>query len=405
MTLLPSNAGQSTSMDFAKVPEILIVDDTLPILKQLSDLLRARGYEPRPVSCGAVALELAIKSPPDLVLLDVDMPQMDGFEVCEAFKANPVLKDIPIIFLSGASATSDKMKAFQAGGADYVTKPFQFLEVEARVRTQLENRALRLNLESQVEMRTRQLKQAMQRLAVLDKAKNDFLAVISHELRTPLNGLFGITDLLMGECASNSTTENLRTLFNHSRRRILDLIGDALLLTQIEVQSDRFIQMPTALKSALGDAVVKCREFGKTYCVGINVAFCADRCMVAAESILLRKALEALLETAIKFAKAHSVVRVSISSSDEPPEVRVGIEAFGRAIPQDALPRFFDVLAIAEAMVPGGEVDLRPAAAERIIRLFDGSVTVENLDPAGIRFNIRLTRVQVNPPEVLGLAP
>ena len=103
--------------------DILVVDDTKANLKLLSDMLRGEGHRVRPVPSGTLALRAASVDPPDLILLDINMPEMDGYEVCRRLKADDDLKDIPVIFLSALSETEDKVKAFQSGGVDYVSKP------------------------------------------------------------------------------------------------------------------------------------------------------------------------------------------------------------------------------------------------------------------------------------------
>ena len=116
---------------------VLIVDDTPANLQLLAGLLRERGYKPRPVPNGKLALQAAAADPPDLVLLDINMPDMDGYAVCKRLKADPRLKDIPVIFISALTETLDKVRAFQVGGVDYVAKPFDAEEVGARVQTHL----------------------------------------------------------------------------------------------------------------------------------------------------------------------------------------------------------------------------------------------------------------------------
>ncbi len=118
-------------------PNILIVDDTVENLQVLGEMLRGEGYKVRPVPSGKLALAAAESDPPDLILLDIMMPEMDGYEVCRKLKQNETLARIPVIFLSALQETQDKIKAFNAGGLDYVTKPFQFEEVKARVSTHL----------------------------------------------------------------------------------------------------------------------------------------------------------------------------------------------------------------------------------------------------------------------------
>jgi adenylate cyclase len=130
-------APPSGSRAGGQAPDILIVDDMPANLSLLSSMLTAQGYEVRAAINGAMALMSAAASPPDLILLDVSMPRMDGYEVCRRLRADPRTADIPVIFLSAMTGVGDKVAAFEAGGVDYVTKPFELREVLARVGTQL----------------------------------------------------------------------------------------------------------------------------------------------------------------------------------------------------------------------------------------------------------------------------
>jgi two-component system cell cycle sensor histidine kinase/response regulator CckA len=145
---------------------ILIVDDVADNLKILSEQLMSKGYTVRPVTSGELALKTIETALPDIILLDIKMPNMDGYEVCRRLKANEKTKDIPIIFISALDEVTDKIKAFGSGGVDYITKPFQSLEVLARVRTHLELydvkkslEDMNANLEKKVMERTEELKQ------------------------------------------------------------------------------------------------------------------------------------------------------------------------------------------------------------------------------------------------------
>ena len=134
-----SGAGQSAS--------ILIVDDTPANLQVLAGMLKERGYKVRPVPNGKLALLAAQRDPPDLILLDINMPEMNGYEVCEHLKADDTLRGIPIIFISALTEQLDKVKAFAIGGVDYITKPFQMEELHARVETHQKLRRLQIELE------------------------------------------------------------------------------------------------------------------------------------------------------------------------------------------------------------------------------------------------------------------
>ncbi len=121
---------------------ILIVDDQIGNLRLLSNILQQEGYHTRPVRDGETALLSVHADPPDLILLDIMMPELDGYTVCQALKAEVCTRDIPVIFMSALNEMFDKVKAFEVGGVDYITKPFQVGEVVARVKTHLTNRRL-----------------------------------------------------------------------------------------------------------------------------------------------------------------------------------------------------------------------------------------------------------------------
>jgi len=375
---------------------VMIVDDTPENLKLLEGMLRGWGYHVRAFPRGRLALAAAANEPPDLILLDINMPEMTGYETCERLKADPRLASVPVIFISALSETLDKVKAFQCGGVDYVTKPFQFAEVQARVETHLRLRQLQAELETHnarleetVRLRTRELAEAKGRLAILDKAKSDFLTLISHELRTPLNGLFGLTDIVFMECEANPAIREFQAPFEESKQRLLTILDDAMLLCQIEVEGAKFAPRPVSLDLILEKARAKAGEFAKSRAVSLEIAP-GGTGEVSGHDDLLTKAFQALLETAVKFSNREATVR--LSARPTPAGVGLAIEATGRAIPPPALPRFFDVLAIGESITPGGDLGLGPPVADRILSLFGGSVTVANREPPGIRFQIELKR-------------
>lgn len=129
--------------------DILVIDDSPTNLSLLTQMLSEQGYNVRVAPNGKLALQSASATPPDLVLLDIMMPSMDGYEICEQLKADERTRDIPVIFLSGLNEALDKVQAFAVGGIDYVTKPFEPLEILARIENQLRLRSLQLQLKEQ----------------------------------------------------------------------------------------------------------------------------------------------------------------------------------------------------------------------------------------------------------------
>ena len=372
---------------------IMAVDDQPANLKLLEELLAQKGHVVRSFPRGRLALEAAARTPPDLVLLDIDMPEMSGFKVCELLKSNQELAAIPVIFLSALSDPSDKVRAFQCGGVDYVTKPFQVDEVQARVETHLKihhlQKELQLHanhLEELVASRTRELCESQARLRVLDRAKSDFLRLVHHEFRSPLNGLLGVGELVLDELGASDNGAELREMFDLSRQRMLTILDDALLLTEIEVASDSFASEAADLLSTLHSAIEGVAGFAQSRGVGIELEP-GPAGFVAGQRGLLQKAIQALLETAVKFSKAGQVVRLKCETA--PDGVQVLIRSCGR-IPESALPNFFQVFSIGDAITPGGDLGLGPPVSHRILALFGGSITVKNLEPSGIQLTVSL---------------
>jgi putative nucleotidyltransferase with HDIG domain len=164
--------------------KILAVDDTPASLKLLSDILKDEGYEVRSAISGELALNSAINNPPELLLLDIRMPEMDGFEVCRRLKAHPETRGVPVIFVSALSETDEKVQGFELGAVDFVTKPYQREELLARVRTHLEVNRLRNHLEDLVNERTQELKESEKNLRA---SLLDFITAIGAtiEMRDP----------------------------------------------------------------------------------------------------------------------------------------------------------------------------------------------------------------------------
>lgn len=176
--------------------DILIVDDKLENIRFLSDFLSKQNYQVRKAVSGQAALTAIKTLPPDLILLDINMPGMGGYEVCERLKKDPKTQPIPIIFISAGNETADKVRAFQLGGIDYITKPFQLEEVLVRVQTQLTLQTL----QRQLEARNEQLQNMLLRLQstqaeLIQKEKlvnaSRIVAGIFHEINNPLSFILG----------------------------------------------------------------------------------------------------------------------------------------------------------------------------------------------------------------------
>lgn len=203
---------------------ILVVDDTPANLRLLSNMLSEQGFKVRSVINGPMALTAIRAAPPDLVLLDINMPGMNGYEVCEQLKADPTTRDIPIIFISALDEVHDKVKAFTVGGVDYITKPFQFEEVLARVRTHLALRNLQRKLQAEIEERDRLI-------AELDA----YAHTVAHDLKNPLTALQGFSTLLLKRyqrLTPEEIEQNLNMIAQNARK-MTNIIDELLLLSSV----------------------------------------------------------------------------------------------------------------------------------------------------------------------------
>jgi CheY-like chemotaxis protein len=163
---------------------VLVVDDISKNLQIVGTMLRNEGYQVMPATSGVQALERALGQPPHLILLDLMMPEMDGLEVCRRLKAEPLTRQIPVIFLTASNEMEHLVKGFEAGAVDYITKPFNAPELLARVRTHLE------------------LQLARERLREMNEEKNEFMGIAAHDLRNPLSAIKGFAEMIVEDAQS-----------------------------------------------------------------------------------------------------------------------------------------------------------------------------------------------------------
>ncbi len=328
------------SFDPQTPPAILMVDDTPSNLELLSVMLKGRGYKMRAAVSGELALQAARNDPPDLILLDINMPEMNGYEVCEKLKAEEKLKDIPVIFLSALSETMDKVKAFGAGGVDYVTKPFQFEEVEARVETHLEMRRQKLRLQ-----------EAYDKLSALEKLRDSLVHMIIHDLRSPLAGIHGFLELIK-ESAEKTIPENQARYVDEalkSTKQLMQIISDMLDTSRMEAGQMVLKPVELDLSRILEESIPGLRPL----LGGREVRFVppGTPALVFADRDILLRVIQNLLANAIKFTpKDGGQIRLGIESSGN--RVCVSVHDNGPGIAAEYRHKIFEKFAQVE--LPAG---------------------------------------------------
>lgn len=225
------------------VPEgtILIVDDTPMNLDLLFKHLTRSGYKVLVAQSGAMALRQAEQTQPDIILLDVMMPEMDGFETCQRLKQNEKTKHIPVIFMTALVDVENKIKAFTIGAVDYVTKPFERREVLARINTHLTLKRLQKNLESEIEERKNveaRLRQYAQDLQARNEELDAFSHTVAHNLKNPLHATAGIAHLLAEDfkTMSDDDLKKYLDIVDRGGRKAINIIEELLVLASVRRQ-------------------------------------------------------------------------------------------------------------------------------------------------------------------------
>lgn len=235
--------------------DVLVVDDTPENLRVLCGMLKEQGYRARPMPSGKLAIQAAAIQPPDLILLDINMPELNGYEVCRLLKDNPQTAPIPVIFISALTELENKVRAFSSGGVDYITKPFQFEEVEARVETHLKLRRLQLELEHHAKHLEELVEEKVREISQSQMATIEVLAQLS-ESRDECTGghikriqiLSRTLALKLGESQRYQRTVNAAYVTNIYYASVLHDIGkvgvvDAILLKNGRLTAEEFADM------------------------------------------------------------------------------------------------------------------------------------------------------------------
>ena len=312
----------------ARGPSVLVVDDTIENLRLLASMLGEQGYDIRPVTGGEQALRAARADPPDLILLDINMPEMDGYEVCQRLKEIEHLRDVPVIFLTALSATADKVRAFNTGGVDYITKPFQFEEVLARVKTHIALRQARV-----------ELRQNYERLQSLEQLRDNLVHMVVHDMRSPIMVLTARLDFLKTDAAdvlAESSMDDLRGA-THAAGVLNRMANDLLDVSRLEEgkmpiqrQTCDLVAVATEVRTAL--AGWERRRPIEVVATGAVGADC-DRAMV-------KRILENLITNAIKHTPAGRPIRISVMAAGD--RARVAVADEGSGVPPDARERIFE---------------------------------------------------------------
>ena len=326
-----TTASHSTSSRNNGV-DVLAIDDNRNNLLLLCGMLKERGFRVRPATSGKLGLQAAKFMPPDVILLDVNMPDMDGYEVCRELKQSEVLKQIPVIFLSALGESMDKLRAFESGGFDYITKPFKIEEVAARIDTQVTIRRLRQDLQKRYE----ELQEAEQ---LRDKLVN----LIVHDLRNPLGVVLTSLDYILYRNNLNSSDVQLLDSALGQANLMNGMIDDMLDIGRLEGNKMPIKAAEQDIPAVLEEARASVALRGQRLMLDL---FAAPGTAVF-DRELVRRVLTNLIGNAAKFTPEGGTIEISVKEAAE--GTRFEVRDSGPGIPAEYHERIFEKFGRVEA--------------------------------------------------------
>ncbi len=328
-----------------KKPMVLIVDDIPDNLYILGMALKKSALDIAVVSESRKTIEAVREYNPDLILLDILMPEMDGYQVCEELKKDSFSKDIPVIFLTARSGADDVIKGFKTGAADYIIKPFSIQEAIARIMTHIElkrQRDMNLQYIEQLKITNEKLSKAEKELIELNDSKDKFFSIISHDLRNPFQGFVGLTDLLVADY-DEFTKDELRGVLenlNFSAHKLNKLLENLLTWAKLQIGRIEFSPIKLNARAIAKESVDVFSELitDKNITVQIDIPESQD---IVADKFMLETILRNIISNAVKFTFRNGVIHIRFEEYEGRAVITIADSGIGMT--QNELDKLFKI--------------------------------------------------------------
>lgn len=362
------------------IPTILIVDDDSTNLRLLGKLLKENNYNVAVAKSGKDALDIVYSEELDLIMLDVMMPEMDGYELCKIIKSQPEYQEIPILYLSALNEIDEIIKGFSHGAVDFINKPFNTKILLSRVKTHIDLRLktkkiknFNKELEQKVIERTEELNKANQELMQLDELKSEFLNIISHEIRTPLNGIMGAFFLIKSR-VENNNLDKIFEVLELSVERLERFTLNALLITNLKSGRHKLELTKFKLIDLLNKVSTKFNDKLKEKEIEIRPNI-DNKTILIAEWALVEKCIASLIDNAIKFSPQKSTIEIKVVETVE--IIVCQIIDNGHGFTPKSLKRLFQPFAPGHQFIDQNE-GIELALCKLIMEKHKGRIEVEN---------------------------
>jgi two-component system sensor histidine kinase/response regulator len=364
--------------------KILIVDDDRLNLRILAGILRPDGYSLAEADSGERALEVYAQFRPDLVLLDVMLPGLNGFETCRILHQTYGAETAPVIFITAKSESDDVVEGLAAGGIDYLPKPFRPKEALARIRTHMHNRLL-----------VEQQRLLVDQLNKADAAKNRFLGMAAHDLRNPLASIRALSEFLRDGTVGAMTDEqvDLVKTIHTASQQMLDLVNELLDVATIESGEMKLSLEPNNLAEIINKSVYLANIEAEKKKTVITFDGRRPAILVKLDAAKIKQVIDNLLSNAVKYSPPGSQITVDLTANDS--GCSFAVRDQGPGIPDNERDKLFKDFGRLSARPTGGEksVGLGLAICLKIVEAHGGTITAENLPaPArGCEFRVILS--------------